>query len=52
MGDKGLDFKHKEVVNITDGKRLGYVLENHIPAFIVAVLDTDNSILYFYEFIE
>ena len=22
---KGLDFKHKEVVNITDGKRLGYV---------------------------
>ena len=25
MGDKGLDFKHKEVVNITDAKRLGYV---------------------------
>ena len=25
MGDKELDFKHKEVVNITDGKRLGYV---------------------------
>ena len=25
MGDKGLDFRHKEVVNITDGKRLGYV---------------------------
>ena len=25
MQDKGLDFKHKEVVNITDGKRLGYV---------------------------
>ena len=22
MGDKGLDFKHKEVVNIKDGKRL------------------------------
>lgn len=22
MGDKGLDFKHKEVINITDGKRL------------------------------
>lgn len=22
MGQKGLDFKHKEVVNITDGKRL------------------------------
>ena len=25
MGDKGLDFKHKEVISITSGKRLGYV---------------------------
>ena len=25
MGDKGLDFKHKEVINIKDGKRLGCV---------------------------
>ena len=25
MGSKGLDFKHKEVVNIVDGKRLGFV---------------------------
>lgn len=25
MGDKGLDFRHKEVVNINDGRRLGYV---------------------------
>jgi len=25
MQDKGLDFKHKEVVNISNGKRLGYV---------------------------
>lgn len=25
MGTKGLDFKHKEVVNIKDGRRLGYV---------------------------
>ena len=25
MTDKGLDFKHKEVINITDAKRLGYV---------------------------
>jgi len=25
MGPKGLDFKHKEVINITDGKRLGFV---------------------------
>lgn len=25
MGGKGLDFSHKEVININDGKRLGYV---------------------------
>ena len=25
MQDKGLDFKHKEVIDITTGKRLGYV---------------------------
>lgn len=25
MGDKGLDFKHKEVINISDAKRLGFV---------------------------
>lgn len=25
MGNKGLDFKHKEVINIKDGKRLGFV---------------------------
>ena len=25
MGQKGLDFKHKEVININDGRRLGYV---------------------------
>ena len=25
MGDKGLDFKHKEVIHINNGKRLGYV---------------------------
>ena len=25
MSKKGLDFKHKEVINICDGKRLGYV---------------------------
>ena len=25
MGSKGLDFKHNEVVNIVDGKRLGFV---------------------------
>lgn len=25
MQEKGLDFKHKEVINIKDGKRLGFV---------------------------
>ena len=25
MNDRGLDFKHKEVINIKDGKRLGLV---------------------------
>ena len=25
MSQKGMDFRHKEVINITDGKRLGYV---------------------------
>lgn len=25
MSDKGLDFKHKEVVNINNGKKLGFV---------------------------
>ena len=25
MGQKGMDFKHKEVINMKDGKRLGYV---------------------------
>ncbi len=25
MGQKGLDFKHKEVINITDARRWGYV---------------------------
>lgn len=34
MGDKGLDFKHKEVVNIKNGKRLGFVQD------VCADLDT------------
>lgn len=25
MKSKGLDFKHKEVINVSDGRRLGYV---------------------------
>lgn len=25
MGQKGMDFKHKEVININDGRKLGFV---------------------------
>ena len=25
MGQKGMDFKHKEVINVRDGRRLGFV---------------------------
>lgn len=25
MGEKGLDFNHKEVINVNNAKRLGYV---------------------------
>ena len=25
LGQKGMDFKHKEVININDGRKLGYV---------------------------
>lgn len=25
MSQKGMDFRHKEVINIKDGRRLGYV---------------------------
>jgi YlmC/YmxH family sporulation protein len=41
MKEKGLDFKHKEVINITDGKRMGYVQD------VTAELETGkiNSII-------
>ena len=25
MGQKGMDFKHKEVININDGRKMGFV---------------------------
>lgn len=34
MGQKGLDFKHKEVINIKDGRRMGFVQD------VCADLDT------------
>ena len=38
MAQKGMDFKHKEVINITDGRRLGYVQD------VCADLKTGNII--------
>lgn len=46
MGNKGLDFKHKEVINIVNGKRLGFVqdvtanLETGIITSIIVPGDT------------
>ncbi len=41
MGTKGMDFKHKEVINITNGKRLGFVQD------VTADLETrDNNFYY------
>ena len=34
MGNKGLDFRHKEVINILDGRRLGFVQD------VIASLET------------
>ena len=40
MKSKGLDFKHKEVVNIKDGRRLGFVQD------VTANLEDRNDYLY------
>lgn len=40
MGTKGMDFKHKEVINILDGKRLGFVQD--------VTADLDSRHYYFY----
>ncbi len=40
MGTKGMDFKHKEVINVVDGKRLGFVQD------VTADLESRNY--YFY----
>lgn len=40
MGTKGMDFKHKEVINITDGKRLGFVQD--------VTADLDSRCYYLY----
>ncbi len=40
MGTKGMDFKHKEVINIKDGKRLGFVQD------VTAQLDSRSYYIY------
>ena len=40
MGTKGMDFKHKEVINVIDGKRLGFVQD--------VTADLDSRFNYFY----
>ena len=49
MGDKGLDFKHKEVINIVDGKRLGYVQDvtaNLESGIITSIIVPGNTKLF------
>lgn len=52
MSPKGLDFKHKEVINITDGRRLGYVqdvtadLESGVITSII--VPATNKVLSFF----
>ncbi len=36
-----MDFKHKEVINITDGKRLGFVQD------VTADLESRNDYVYY-----
>ena len=49
MKQKGLDFKHKEVINITDGKRLGFVQDvtaNLETGTITSIIVPGNSKLF------
>ena len=49
MKQKGLDFKHKEVINITDGKRLGYVQDvtaNLETGTITSIIVPGNNKLF------
>lgn len=46
MKQKGLDFKHKEVINITDGRRLGFVQDvtaNLETGTITSIIVPGNS---------
>ncbi len=49
MGSKGLDFKHKEVINITDGRRLGFVQDvtaNLETGIITSIIVPGNARLF------
>ena len=49
MGNKGLDFKHKEVINIIDGRRLGYVQDvnaNLETGIITSIVVPGNNKLF------
>lgn len=49
MNNKGLDFKHKEVINIVDGKRLGYVQDvtaNLESGIITSIIVPGSSKLF------
>lgn len=49
MNNKGLDFKHKEVVNIVDGKRLGFVQDvtaNLETGIITSIIVPGNTKLF------
>lgn len=49
MNNKGLDFRHKEVINITDGKRLGYVQDvtaNLESGIITSIIVPGSSKLF------
>ena len=53
MDNKGLDFKHKEVINITDGRRRGYVQDvcaNLETGMITAIIvpGSSNKFLSFF----
>ena len=49
MSGKGLDFKHKEVINIVDGRRLGFVQDvnaNLETGIITSIVVPGNNRLF------
>ena len=49
MKQKGLDFKHKEVINISDGRRLGFVQDvtaNLETGTITSIIVPGNNKLF------